>query len=281
MVAEAMTDLLKFHSQPEMERSSMVVGWSDDAGRLGGGVIDYLNRKLGSRLFCEIEPVSFFPLGGVAVEDDVVQFPESRFYACSQHELATFKSNPPAAEWTRFAGLIVDVAEKNCHMREMHTISGMVALSAHTAPRQMIATFNSNEIKEEMQPYNLTGSIDYETPPGQRPTLNTVLLWSARRRNIPGIGLWVPVPFYLAGLDDPLARRKVVDFYNRRFSLGLDLSDLDEEVARQFLRLAEARSNSPQIEESISKLENDRALTDEESLRLINDIEKVLKNQPV
>lgn len=276
-----MTDHLKVHAQSELTRSSLVVGWSDDAGRLGGGVIDYLNRKLGGRMFCEIEPVQFFPLGGVVVEDDVVQFPESRFYSCPQCELATFKSNPPVAEWTRFASLIVDVAEQDCHVRELHTISGMVALSAHTAPRQLVATFNSAEIKEELQSYNLTGNIDYETPPGQRPTLNTVLLWAARRRNIPGIGLWVPVPFYLAGLDDPLARRKVVGFYNQRFSLGLDLSDLDEEAERQRLRLAEARSNSPQIEESISKLESDQALTDEESLRLINDIEKVLKNLPV
>lgn len=276
-----MTDLLKFHSQPEMKRSSLVVGWSDDAGRLGGGVIDYLNRKLGGRMFCEIEPVQFFPLGGVAVEDDVVQFPESRFYACPQCDLATFKSNPPQAEWTRFAGLIVDVAEQNCRAREIHTISGMVTLSAHTAPRQLVATFNSVDVKEELQSYDLAGNIDYETQTGQRPALNTVLLWDARRRNIPGIGLWVPVPFYLAGLDDPLARRKVVEFYNQRLSLGLDLSDLDEEVARQFLRLAEARGSSPQIEESISKLENDQALTEDESLRLINEIEKVLKNQPV
>ena len=274
-----MTDLLSLHWQPGLKRSSLVVGWSDDAGRLGQGVVDYLNRKLSGRMFCEIEPMHFFPLGGVVVEDDRVQFPESKFFACSQSNLSTFRSNPPAAEWTGFTSLIVSVAEQYCDVRELHAISGMVALSAHTAPRQLVATYNMAEIKDEFQSYDLVDNVDYETPPGQRPTLNTVLLWAARRRNIPGLGLWVPVPFYLAGLDDPLARKKVVEFYNERFGLGMDLTDLDEEVSLQFVRLAEARSKSPQIEESISKLESNEALSEDESLRLINDIEAVLGSQ--
>jgi len=258
-----------------------VVGWSDDAGRLGGGVVDYLNRKLGGRMFCEIEPVQFFPLGGVTVDDDGVQFPESRFSACSRGNLATFKSNPPAAEWTKFASLIVNLGEQHCDMREIHAISGMVTLSAHTVPRQLVATYNTAEFKAELQSYDLVGNVDYETPPGQRPTLNTVLLWAAKRRNIPGLGLWVPVPFYLAGLDDPLGRRRVIEFYNQRFGLEMDLTDLDDEVRSQFVRLAEARSNSPEIEESISKLESNQPLSEDESLRLINDVERVLKSQPV
>lgn len=276
-----MTDHLRFHWQPRLKHSSLVVGWSDDAGRLGGGVVDYLNRKLGGRMFCEIEPVQFFPLGGVTVDDDGVQFPESKFSACSRGNLATFKSNPPAAEWTKFASLIVNLGEQHCDMREIHAISGMVTLSAHTVPRQLVATYNTAEFKAELQSYDLVGNVDYETPPGQRPTLNTVLLWAAKRRNIPGLGLWVPVPFYLAGLDDPLGRRRVIEFYNQRFGLEMDLTDLDDEVRSQFVRLAEARSNSPEIEESISKLESNQPLSEDESLRLINDVERVLKSQPV
>ncbi len=109
----------------------------------------------------------------------------------------------------------------------------MVSPSAHTAPRQLRGTFNSPELKEALSHYNLGGRLDYETPPGQRPSLNSFLLWAAKRRNIPGVSLLVPVPFYLIAVDDPNAQRRVLEFFNQRFDLGIDFSDLDEEIRRQ------------------------------------------------
>jgi len=274
-----MKDPLKFSWQPELQSSSLVVGWSVDAGKLGAKVTDYLNRKLGGQSFCEIEPVEFFTLGGVTIEDDLVQFPESKFYSCPGKNLVVFRSAPPSYEWYKFLTLILDTAEHYCHVKEIHTIGGMVSLSAHTAPRELLGTFNSPELKKALSHYNLAEGLDYETPPGQRPTLNSFLLWAAKRRNIPGVNLWVPIPFYLVAVGDPKAQRRVLEFFNQRFDLGIDFSDLDEEIRQQNQIIAEVRNGFPDIDESIRRLESNLRLSEEESQGLVKEIEKLLKEK--
>jgi proteasome assembly chaperone (PAC2) family protein len=213
----------------------------------------------------------------VAIADDMVQFPESKFYACPKNDLVIFRSDPPSYEWYKFLNLILDTAERYCHVKELHTIGGMVSLSAHTAPRELLGIFNSPELKEALSPYNLAEGLDYETPPGQRPTLNSFLLWAAKRRNIPGVNLWVTVPFYLVAVDDPQARRRVLEFFNQRFDLRIDFSDLDEEIRQQNQAIAEVRSSSPDVDESIRRLESSLRLSEEESRRLVKEIEKFLR----
>jgi len=274
-----MTEPLRYHWQPKLKQPSLVVGWSTDASRLGTRVTDYLNRKLGGRVFGEIEPAEFFTLGGVTIEDNLVQFPESDFYACPIHDMVILKSTPPSYEWHRFLNLVMDAAEHYCHVKELYVIGGMVSLNAHTAPRQLIGTFNSPEMKEALSQYNLAGVMDYETPPGQRPTLNSFLLWVAKERNIPGVTLWVPIPFYLLATDDPRAQRKVLEFLDQRLGLGIDFSDLDEEISWQDRVIAELRNDVPDVDETLKKLESSLRPSEEESQRLIKEIERSIREQ--
>ena len=101
-----MNELIQFSSQPELRSPTLVVGWTLDASQLGTRVTDYLIRKLGGQPFCEIESVEFSTLGGVVIENDLVQFPETRFYACPDSDLVVLKSAPPSYEWFRFLNLL-------------------------------------------------------------------------------------------------------------------------------------------------------------------------------
>ncbi len=274
-----MNELFKLSEQPKLQSPSLVVGWSADASKLGARVTDYLNRKLGGQSFCEIEPVEFFPLGGVTIEDDLVQFPESKFYACPKNDLVVLESAPPSYEWYKFLNLILDIAEHYCHVKELYTIGGMVSLSAHTAPRELLSTFNSPELKKVLSHYNLVGGLNYETPPGHRPTLSSFLLWTARRRSIPGVSLWVPIPFYLLTVDDYKAQKRVLEFFNQRFDLRIDFSDLDAEIKSQNEKLAQARNGFPDIDEFIRRLESNLRLSEEENQKLVTEVERFLKKK--
>lgn len=269
----------KFSRPPELQSPSLVVGWGADAGKLGAKVTDYLNRKLGGQSFYEIEPVEFSPLSGVTIEDDLIQFPEAKFYSCPKNDLMIFRSDPPSYEWYKFLSLILDIAEHYCHVKELYTIGGMVSLGAHTAPRELLGTFNSLELKEALSDYNLTRGLDYETPPGQRPTLNSFLLWVTKRRNIPGVNLWVPIPFYLVAVDDPKAQKRVLEFFNQRFDLRIDFNDLDEEIARRNEKIAQMRTRFPEIDEYITRLESNLRLSEDENERLVKEIEKFLREK--
>jgi len=244
---------------------------------LGRKATGYLNRKLKGQEFAEIGPEDFFSLGGVAIEGNLAQFPESKFYACQKHELVVFQSGSPGAEWYKFLNSVLDVAEHHCRVIELYTIEAMVSFSAHTAPRELLAVVNSAEMKEVLSPYELTRDLDYQTPPGERPTLNAFLLWMAKERNIPGVSLWVPIPFYLAAMEDAQAQKKVLSFLNERLDLKIDFSDLDREIRDQNEHLARARSRFPQIDDYINRLESNLVLSAEENGELIKKVEDFLR----
>ena len=279
--AEVMKEALKLSWQPELKSPSLVVGWSTDANSLGAKVTDYLIGRLGGQSFCEIEPVQFFSLGGVAIDNNLVQFPESKFYACPKNDLVVFKSTPPSHEWYRFLNLILDVAEHYCRVKEIYTMGGLVSLGPHTAPREMLSTCNSPGMKESLSLYPLTRDWDFETPPGQRPTLNAFLLWVAKSRSIPGVNMMVPIPFYLMAVADPRAQKRVLDLLNQKLTLGMDFNDLDEEIRQQNQLIAEARDSFPDIDEYIGRLESNLRLSAEENQRLVREIEKFLREKRV
>lgn len=267
---------IKIYKEPDLRRSSLVLGWSEDMSNLGRKATGYLNRKLKGKEFAEIEPEDFFSLGGVAIEGNLAQFPESKFYACQEHELVIFQSGSPGAEWYKFLNSVLDVAEHHCRVKEIYTIGAMISFSAHTTPRELLAVVNSAETKEALSQYDLTRDLDYQTPPGERPTLNAFLLWIAKERNIPGVSLWVPIPFYLAAMEDAQAQKKVLSFLNERLDLKIDFSDLDREIREQNEQLARARSRFPQIDDSINRLESNLMLSEEENRELIKKIEDFL-----
>ena len=269
----------KIYEKPKLESSCLVVGWGEDAGKLGTKVIDYLNKKLGGKKFGEIEPAGFFSLGGVSVEDDVAQFPESKFYWFPEKYLVTLKSNRPTSDWYKFLDSVLDVAEHYCRAKELYTIGGMVSPAAHTSPRELLAIANSPEMREILSLYELSRDMDYETPPGQRPTLNSYLLWVAKRRNVAAASIWVPIPFYLVAAEDPQAWRKTVEFLDRRFGLGIDFRDLDEDAARQNEKLAELRSRSSEVDSYIRKLESNLGLTQEENEELVREVEEFFRRR--
>lgn len=264
------------HEKPGLCQSSLVVGWSADGGNLGRRTTDYLNRKLHGQGLAGIEPELFFTLGGVAVKEDLARFPESRFFACPEHAVVVFQSDFPERERHGFLNSVLDVAEQHCHTKELYVIGAMVGLSAHTTPRQLFAVANSEAMKEDLSQYNLVDDLDYETPPGERPTLNSFLLWVAERRGIPGVSLWVPIPFYLATDGDVQAQRKVLSFLDERLALKLDLADVDQEIRVQNERLARARSASPEIDDYIGRLESNLRLSDEENADLVERLEGFL-----
>jgi proteasome assembly chaperone (PAC2) family protein len=269
----------KIYRAIEFQSSSLVVGWSEDAGKLGPKVIDYLNKKLGGQEFAEIEPTGFFSLGGVSIGDAIAQFPESKFYRCLERNLVIFKSNPPQAEWHKFLNSVLDVAEHYCHIEELYTIGGMISSSAHTAPRELLAVANSTEMKKTLSQYDLNIDMDYQTPLGQRPTLSSFLLWVAKGRKIPGATLWVPIPFYLVAVEDPEAWRKTLEFLDKRFGLGIDFRDIDGEIARQNERIAQARVRFPEIDDYIRRLESNISLTEEENGKLVKEMEEFLRER--
>ena len=268
------TDLFKLYRQPKLEKPALIVGFSDDVGRLGPKVIDYLNANIEAESFCEIEPTSFFALGGITVEDSIARFPDNRFFYNEERNIVTFKGSEPLFERYEFLQAVLDVAEHYCGITKIYTVSGITSLAAHTKPRIILAVCNQLEFQDKFKDCGLD-NMNWEGVPA----LNTYLLWVARRRNIPGISLWPGVPFYLRSVDDPKAQKSVLEFFDRQFELGIDFSDINGEEEKQNRKLARLRADAPEVDKSIQRLETNFPLSQEEGELLDKQVEDFLKSE--
>jgi proteasome assembly chaperone (PAC2) family protein len=263
--------------RPKIDNSSVVIVWNQDVGKLGQSVADYLISQLGGRDLGEISPEGFFSLGGVTVEYDVARFPESKFYWCRNENLVIFKSDIPRFDWYAFITLVLDIARKYFKVKHVYIVGGMVMPSVHTAPRTLLSVVNSAEMKKMLGHHEIVDDMDYETREEQRPTFSSYLLWAAKTRDIPGVCLWVPVPFYLMTAEDPQACKQVLEFFDKHLQLHIDFSDIDNEVAEQNQIIAEARNRLPELDGYINKLECNLGLTAEEGEKLVKEIDELLR----
>jgi len=270
-------EVSRIHGKHALEKPVLIVAWEEDASNLGVRTVDYLIEGLGCREFGEILPEGFFPMAGVNVVDDVAQFPESKFYISDERNLVIFRSNIPRTGWHGFLNAVLDVAGHDCNVSEIYTLGAMISSAAHTAPRLLISIVNQKEMKEELEPFNIMTGTDYENPPGQKPTLSSYLVWLARQRNIRGVNLWVPVPYYLVSLDDPRACKRLVYFFNSKFDLGVDFSALDAQISQQNSSIADLFQRSPEIESLVRRLETGEGLDGGESEKLAREMAEALK----
>ncbi|MBN1691590.1 MAG: PAC2 family protein [Dehalococcoidia bacterium] len=270
-------EAVKLSGNPGLKGSVLIVVWAEDACNLGVQAADYLSQSLGCREFGEVLPQGFFPMGGVNVVEDVARFPESKFYVCDHSNIVIFKSSIPRMGWYRFLTSVLDVAYRDCAVKEIYTVGAMISTAAHTVPRLLITIVNNKEIKSALEPYNVVADNDYETAPGQKPTLSSYLAWLAGQRNIPAVNLWVPVPYYLVSTDDPRAVKRLVYFFNSKFDLGVDFTALDSAIAGQNNKIARLFDKSPEIKNMVRRLEVGDGLDGEESEKLAREIAQALK----
>jgi len=268
-------DPLEIHKIPQVQSPSLIVSWqTQDIGRLGSRVIDFLKEKLGGQEIAEVKSTGFFPLGGVRFKNDLVQSQESKFWACEKNNLLIFRSDEPVFDHYKFLNAVLDFAEHHCGVKELYTISGAVSLVAHSNPRRILTVFNQSEFREELRGYGLD-PMTWEGPPA----ISSYLLWVAKRRSLPGVSLWPEIPFYLAAREDPQAIKLVLSFLNRRFSLGLNLEEFDLETSDQNEKIARLRNENTEIDKYISMLESGRTLDEEEQLKLTKEICDLLEKR--
>ena len=255
------------------ESPALIVAWSYDAGRVAPRVIEFLDKKLDFEGFGEIEPVGFFSLDGVRIEDDLICFPESRFYSSSSaRNIIILNSDAPSREHYKFLNAVLDFAQDHFKVKELYTIGGIVSASTHLSPRRVFAVVNRRELKGELAPYGVEVNVDYQTPPGSMPTLSSFLIWVARRKGIAGCGLWINVPFYLSAVGDPTASKYILEVLDARFELGLDFRELDLEIEKLNEDVEQLMRQDPNISRYIQMLERGIALSESEREKLAQDV---------
>jgi proteasome assembly chaperone (PAC2) family protein len=267
-------DQAEIYRTPKLQNPSLIVNWqSQDIGKLGSKIVDFLIHTLGGQEIAEIKPLGFFPLGGARFKNDIIQLQESKFWACEDNDLLIFQSDEPAFEHYHFLSTLLDIAQNHFRVKELYTINGIASFEAHTNPGRILTVFNQKEIKEKLNLYGLD-YITYEGPPA----ISSYLLWVAQRWELSGVSLWPQIPFYLAAREASRAIKLSLSFLNRRFGLALDLGGFDLEINHQNEKIARLRKENSDIDQYISMLEHGVGLNEEQQLKLTTEVYEVLEN---
>jgi proteasome assembly chaperone (PAC2) family protein len=256
------------------ENLFLLVGWNGDTGKIAPEAINFLNATFAGQKFSAIDPLGFFSFDGVTVYENCIEFPESAFFTSQKKDLLFFKSDPPEYEQYRFLNIILDNASQIGTINELYTMNGMVSQTSHTAPRKMFAVFNRPELHDMLQTFDLEG-LTWEGPPA----ISSFLLWLAWKKEIPGLSLWIEVPFYLAAVEDFQAIKLALSFFDQRFNLNLDFSKLNSQIIEQNEKIDQMRIQNKEIDKYLGLLESGLGLKDEVKVKLVRDIYMHLKKE--
>ncbi|MFO8011514.1 MAG: PAC2 family protein [Dehalococcoidia bacterium] len=257
---------------------TVIVGWKNEIGKVADTVVESFLELLDLDVLADLCLKDFYVFNGVAVGDDIINFPQSRFFSCPQANVLVFRGDVPDREPHQYLETILDFMVEQCRSEEIWTVGGFVSTISHLSPRRVFATVTQPEYKSVLQDLRVNTDVDYETPPqGARPSLNHFLLWVARRRGIAGYSLWVEVPFYLAGLKDPVGCKAILEVLDSRFTLGLDFDVIDSQAREVNQRIQELQSQNPDVNRSIQLLEQGLALSKEEGETLVREVARVLQ----
>ncbi len=250
---------ITIYEEPALQHPRLLVTWSSDAGRLGTNVVDCLKEQIDIRVFGEIEPLGFFPVNGVAIDDDVVQFPASKFFYCSSHDLIIFQSMQPHSKQYAFLNLVLDVAQK-LKTSEMYIIGGLNSRSTHSEKRRIRTIANQLEFRQHLSRLGLETFMNYQGPP----SINSYLLWVAKNRDVPGATFWGDIPFYLSPLTDWRASRTMLEVLDRSFDLNFDFWSVDRELQSQEVSMERLMQENLDISNYVGRLERGEELTRDE-----------------
>src|SRR4030042_3450076 len=147
-------EIINIYKEPKLTKPCLVAAWPG-IGNVALGAVSYLKEKLGAEEFAEIEPLPFFELNGVIIEDNLIQqprFPESKFYYWkrkgTRSELIIFIGEAqPTSQSYEFANVVLGLAQR-FGVKQIYTLAA--ALIPHFAekPRVWAAATNDKLLKE-------------------------------------------------------------------------------------------------------------------------------------
>ncbi|MDM7998859.1 MAG: PAC2 family protein [Dehalococcoidia bacterium] len=285
-------------NMPDLHNPRLIVGVAD-VGHVSLRAVDYLKNKLGAQEFGHIEPRRFSMAPWVSVRDGVIEEFEllrSSFSFCKDaaggKDLVIFKSEQPTARPYEYAEAVLDVARELGVSRVYIVGSFGAAGVTHLEPPAVLGVVNMAHLRELLvdggiQPYPQYKGIG---------TIHSSLLWFAKERKVEGVGLWCPIPHYVARLplpwnSYPRATLCLVDKLNAMEGLQIETGELqrmtartEDEMRKLYDQLYEEAKDElvfPAAEEGADHVEDGLArMSDEDVKRMMKDIEDFFRKRP-
>ncbi len=255
------------------KNTSLVIFWNETLPVIRK-VFDQVALSFQAKPFCMINPDSFHSMDGVIVSGNVAALPEISFWAGQRDDLILLTSAQPQLDYFGFFSLVFDFAVKHCNVETIYTVDSFFNVCAHSAPRSLVAVYNTEELKTRMHPLTLAPDIDIISQgPLNRPSMSSFLAWAAIKRNLQVVNLWVMMPFYLSTIGDPMGERALLGNLEKVLNIKADYTLLDSLITEQYSGIELLCSRSVDACDIIDRIANGDTIAEEESALLVNEIE--------
>ena len=283
--------------EPDLRDPSLIIGLPD-VGYVGLRTIDYLKSKLGAEEFGHIEPRRFSTVPWVSVKNGVIEDLELlrngfSFWKNTSggNDLVVFRSEQPTARPYEYVEAILDVAQ-HVGVRRVYIVGSFGAVGVtHEEPLAVLGVVNMAHLTELLvesgvQPYPQYKGIG---------TIHSSFLWFAKERKLEGVGLWSPMPHYIARLPFPWSNYPgaslcIIEKLNAMEGLRVDTGDLEslskrtgEEMGKIYDQLHEEAKNElvyPSSEQAAAYSDQGLArMSDDEVKGMMKDIEDFFRKR--
>jgi proteasome assembly chaperone (PAC2) family protein len=266
-------DNIIFESRPTLKNPYFISGlrgWVN-GGEVSAVGINYFINQFNAVKFAEM-PASRYHIYQVPgleslrpvfkMENGLItetHLPKNQFYYAkntgSGHDLILFQGNEPSLNWEEYAETVVNLAVEFGAAR-FFSLCGLLDRSPYTREPLISCTCTGEEIKEEMENYNVTFS--HRQGPA---TYNQMLIYTCQQKGLEGVNFTVRVPCYpehniFIGYA-PKSLKAVLVRLKALMHLDMSFDDLDEEIKEVEDKLDSFRQQNQEFDTYLEELEKD------------------------
>ena len=279
-------DHVRWSGQPLLNRPVLIIafeGWND-AGDAASTAVRHLGDRWGARPFATIDPEIFYDFTTTRPQvrlsssgDRQIEWPVNTVSSVEVSDdlhVITLVGTEPQLRWRTFCSQVIGLA-KLLDVRLVMTVGALLSEVPHTRPTPVYGAAYDDELTTEM---GLMPSR-YEGPTG----IVGVLHNAFAEAGVPSASLWAAVPTYVPSAPSPKAALALVERAARMLHVDVDIDELVAETRvyeEQISELVEADEESRDYVEQLEGSYDDGEGIEDESFRLIEEVERYLRDHP-
>ena len=282
---------LIIHETPVKKLKHMVVvfsGWAD-AGEGATSAIKFLQRKLKSKKFAEIDPEEFYDFSQTRpytsrTRDGKrrIHWPANEFSYLTDPRADSgamvFVGVEPNLKWRTFAKTVATVAKDHGVESVVH-IGALLDAVPHTRPVKLSGTASESSLSEFLEEQGIRSS-NYQGPTG----ISSAVMAACIEEGLEYTSIWGHTSHYLQAAPNHRVGSTLLEILLKLLNLPLDLAELKSAASVFNLEVEKAVAKDDQIASYVTKFEGQydeavAAIEIPDPAELVRDLEKFLRGE--
>ena len=282
---------LTFHDTPAKNLDHMVVvfsGWAD-AAEGATSAVKFLQRKLQSKKFADIDPEEFYDFSQTRPHSSRtrdgkrrIHWPANEFsyltYNNSDSGIMVFNGVEPNLKWRTFSRTIAEVAKQHGVKTVIH-IGALLDAVPHTRPVKLSGTASEPRLNEFLESQGIRSS-NYQGPTG----ISSAVMDACLKEGMEYTSIWGHTSHYLQAAPNHRVGHTLLQILVKLLDLPLDLSELYAAAGLFNEEVEKAVAKDDQISSYVTKLEGQydeavAAIEIPDPAELVKDLEQFLRGE--